>query len=153
MECKTIDLKSIKDLKQVYELDLAWYILSDDEVVYGFFEDNKIIAFVKISENSIEEGTIDIDEFEVLSLYRGKGYGKKCIDYLLKELNTEVKLLAQNSEVQKFWESCGFVDDGISEEELPLIYRPKNQKGMESTGVSPHKEKINISKEIINKTR
>ena len=33
---------------------------------------------------------------------------------------------AQNSEVQKFWESCGFVADGISEEELPLIYRPKN---------------------------
>lgn len=104
-------------------LELPWDFLEEDEWLYSYEYEGIKIAYVRISLDPIDKKSLWIDEFEILRQYRKKGIGRKAICELIKDSPSDIKIMAKNKQVQIFWEKCGFVDDGITWAEIPMIYR------------------------------
>ena len=102
---------------------LTWDEPESTEQILKYEIGGKIVAFIRLSVDPKDNESIWIDEFEVLIPFRKQGIGKKSISDLLVNTEVDIKLLAKNASVQKFWEKCGFVDDGITIWEIPMIYK------------------------------
>ena len=102
---------------------LIWDEPKSTEQIFKYEMDGEIVAFIRLSVDPIDNESVWIDEFEVLIPFRKQGIGKKSILDLLVDAEVDIKLLAKNASVQKFWEKCGFVDDGITIWEIPMIYK------------------------------
>lgn len=122
---KECDYKEIEELKKNSILELPWDILEKDEFVWKYEINNLPIAFIRLSLDPVDKVSIWIDEFEVIREYREQGLGKRLICDFLDGIDLDVKLLAKNKGAQLFWEKCGFVDDGITWAEIPMIYKSK----------------------------
>lgn len=122
---KECDYEEIRKLKMNFILELPWNYLEEDEHVWKYEMNNLPIAFIRLSLDPEDKVSIFIDEFEVIKMYRKQGIGKKLICEFLEGVDSDVKLLAKNKDVQMFWEKCGFLDDGITWAEIPMIYKVK----------------------------
>lgn len=120
---KECDYKEIRELKMDFILELPWNYPEEGEHVWKYEMDNLPIAFIRLSLDPVDKASIWIDEFEVIKKYRRQGRGKRLIWEFLKGVKSDVKLLAKNKNVQLFWEKCGFVDNGITWAEIPMIYK------------------------------
>lgn len=125
MSWKDCDYKEIKELKKNSILELPWDFPEKGEYIRKYEMNNVPIAFIRSSPDPEDKKSIFIDEFEVIKRYRKQGLGKKLICEFLEGADSDVKLLAKNKGVQIFWEKCGFVDNGIRWDEIPMIYRVK----------------------------
>ena len=125
MEWKECTYEEIEALKMEFMLEMPWESPEKNEAIWKYEEKNTPVAFVKISLDPIDKTSIWVDEFEVIRIYRKQGFGKSAISDFLGKVNADVKLLAKNKRIQLFWEKCGFKDNGITEMEIPMIYRIK----------------------------
>lgn len=122
---KKCGYESIQSLKRADMLTLPWDYVEVGEELYVYVDEGINKAYIRISLDLSDDQVLFIDEFEVLREYRKLGLGKKAIRDLINNTTTDIRLLAKNRSVQKFWEKCNFVDDGISWDEIPLIYKRK----------------------------
>lgn len=123
MGWKDCDYNEIKELKKNSILELPWDWLEDEEYIWKYEMNNSPVAFIRLSIDPCDKISICIDEFEVIKTYRKQGLGKKLICEFLETVDSDVKLMAKNKNVQMFWEKCGFEDDGITCAEIPMIYK------------------------------
>lgn len=100
----------IKELDcQLYSNEnMQWYLLYEEDILVGFLSiENKNKYYY-------------IDNFYILSNYRGIGYGNKLFnrvfqDYLLENINNEfktIKLITKNQYAKKIFEKYGFIEKG-----------------------------------------
>lgn len=106
-------------------VSLPWYEPFGTEKLLKFIFNKRVVAFIKVSLDPIEKNVLWIDEFEVIRNYRKQGIGKKIIRNLIKNNEFDIKIFAKNSSVQKFWEKCGFKDDGVNTFEIPMVFKRK----------------------------
>lgn len=77
-------------------------------LIYTYSYENKIVCFAGISEDNLEALFCHKD-------YIGKGFGRKLIDYVIKNLNIKnVDVNADNFSAYEFYKKAGFKDTGIS---------------------------------------
>lgn len=125
MSWKKCEYEEIRKLKSEYLLTLRWEEPEKCETIRKYEIDNRPIAFIKTAPDPDKEQTIWIKEFEVIIPKKRQGYGKKAIAEYLNEVNVDVSILAKNKCVQSFWEKCGFIDDGITWAEIPMVYKTR----------------------------
>lgn len=115
-------LQAISDFyPSTNKLDIIWneFIDQDDLTAYSFFAKNQLVGFgTFIIEKKIRGGhTAHIEDIVVDSAYRGKGFGKKVIQTLIKEANNKgcykASLACKKHNIE-FYKSCGFVENGIN---------------------------------------
>lgn len=123
MKWTKVEYSEIQDYKNNELIFLPWEEPVGTEQVLKYEKDGKIVAFIRVSVDPKDNESIWIDEFEVVIPFRRQGIGKKSILDLLVDTEVDIKLLAKNTSVQKFWEKCGFVDDGITIWEIPMLYK------------------------------
>ncbi len=124
MAWEECELDEIKQLKRNLILELLWDC-EENDCIYKYEINCSPVAFLWLSCDPKDEGSIWIDAFEVVREYRKHGLGKQAMDEFLKQTEKNVKILAKNPGVQKFWEKCGFTDNGIEWYEIPMIYKIK----------------------------
>jgi predicted GNAT family N-acyltransferase len=118
------DAQEIRELKQDNRLEMLGDFLGEDECILSYNYEDSLVAYIRISVDTIEKSSLWIDEFEVLREYRKKGIGKRAIAELIKDSPSDInniKIMAKNKTVQQFWQKCGFEDDGITCDEIPMI--------------------------------
>lgn len=124
MEECTCSYEEVKQLKQDKILELPWAFLeeSESEFFSKFVVNNCVCAVLRVSIDPLDEDVMWIEEFEILSAYRGQGIGLNIICEFLKDCDNVVKLMAKNKSVAKFWHKCGFQYESSSCAEIPMIY-------------------------------
>lgn len=92
-----LDINDIDYFKEkLKEIDFSTFL------VYCLITENKLIGFIGVSGNSIETLFLDPD-------FIGKGYGRKMIQFAIKELNAyKVEVNEQNSDAVNFYTKSGF---------------------------------------------
>lgn len=123
MKWTKVEYSEVRDYKNEKLIFLPWDEPESTEQILKYEMGGEIVAFIRLSVDPKDNESIWIDEFEVLIPFRKQGIGKKSISDLLVNTQVDIKLLAKNASVQKFWEKCGFVDDGITIWEIPMIYK------------------------------
>lgn len=120
----TTDYEEIEEYKK--ELELSWAQPAKDEIILKFEQNGVTVAFMSVMISFLSNDTIWINDFEVLKQHRCIGIGRECIRNFLSEFNAtkfnSIELDAKDKKAQAFWEKCGFEDNGITDEGIPLIY-------------------------------
>lgn len=105
-----------------------------DRCYYLFFcQDEKDIGFALPVVYSSEDGKCFIMEYCVFPEFRGKGMGKKCARVLLnwaKEKGARYAELNNGGNVRRehFWQSVGFICNGVDEWGEPLMLLPPSEE-------------------------
>lgn len=101
------------------EIDKIWesFIMQDHVYGFSFFIHDEIVGYgVIVFETKIRGGKIaHIEDIVVSQFYRGKGLGKKIIEFLTDNAknNDCYKIsLSCNTNNIIFYEKCGFVSNG-----------------------------------------
>lgn len=123
MKWTKVEYSEVRGYKNEKLIFLPWDEPESTEQILKYEMGGEIVAFIRLSVDPIDNKSVWIDEFEVLMPFRKQGIGKKSILDLLEDTEVNIKLLAKNASVQKFWEKCGFVDDGITIWEIPMLYK------------------------------
>lgn len=99
-------------------------IENDDEGIhYGLFEDNQLVTVISVFVNDNEA---QFRKFATLATYRGKGYGSRIFEFMLKELELQdINRIWCNArlEANAFYKRYGFtVAEGKNFTEGNVIY-------------------------------
>ena len=128
MKWNKVEYSEVRGYKNGTLIFLPWEEPESTERILKYEKDGKIFAFIRLSVVPKDNESIWIDEFEVLMPFRNQGIGKKSISDLLVDTEVDIQLYAKNASVQKFWEKCGFVDNGSTMWEIPMIYKATKSK-------------------------
>lgn len=125
MSWKKCEYEEIRKLKSEHLLTLLWEEPEKCEKIQKYEIDNRPMAFIKTAPDPDKEQTIWIKEFEVIVPKKRQGYGKKAIAEYLNGADVDVSIQATNKDTQLFWGKCGFIDDGITWAEIPMLYKAR----------------------------
>lgn len=128
MKWSEVEYSEVQKYKINQLIFLPWDKPENTEQILKYEKDGEIVAFIRISVDPLDNKSIYIDEFEVVKPFRKQGLGKRSISDLILDSEVDIKLMVKNASVQKFWEKCGFVDDGITIWEIPLTYKSRKVK-------------------------
>ena len=117
-----LDIKDVDDYRQLlyemnnYKKDIY---ISNIDSIYVLKIGNKIVSTVKLFiENKIYEPVGHIEDVVTLKEYRGKGYGKQLIKYLLDIGINKHKcykiVLNCKTDLDDFYTKCGMIKSGSS---------------------------------------
>lgn len=92
-----------------------------------FFEENARVGCAQYITYKSEDGKCFILDFWVFPEHRGNGAGHRCFEALSRSAKEEgARYFAINctgERARSFWQSLGFVDDGVDEYGDPLMKR------------------------------
>lgn len=108
-KCSYDELQNIRHKEDL--LLSGWQLLEKeyiDETEKIYDEDGRMVALINYYFLNESKERMMIALFEVFKTYRNKGFGKKIIDYFLKDYCGEVHLEPSGEESASFWKQCGF---------------------------------------------
>lgn len=125
MSWEKCEFEEIQNFKSEHLLVLPWEKPEENDTIQKYEIDNRTIAFIKTAHDPDKKQTIWIKEFEVIVPKKRQGHGKISIADYLNGVDIDVSIQATNRDAQLFWEKCGFIDDGITWAEIPMIYKAR----------------------------
>jgi ribosomal protein S18 acetylase RimI-like enzyme len=87
-------------------------------LMYGLYEDNKIVGYVALSKSRETDGEYELHNLAVLPEYRHKGYGKQLVGFCkakTKELGGAkifLSFIEENTVLKNWYLANGFVHMG-----------------------------------------
>lgn len=109
-----INQECFENLGEVWSTQAIEFAIVDDSYkIFVAYNEETIVAFITMTYSTYEAY---ITQMAVSKNYQGNGYGYKILDFVLKNVDSEIFTLevrSSNLAAISLYEKCGFIKEGL----------------------------------------